>query len=81
MSGWPARGLSFYRAFRSETGLSPVDFINAERLKLARNLLRKDELSVRQIALRCGFSSSSYFARRFRKAYGVSPAVAREKLN
>lgn len=64
---------SFHRTFRNEMGISPVEFINAERIKLATSLLRDPKLSMRQIALRCGFNSASYFTRIFKKHYGVSP--------
>ena len=64
----------YYRAFKNEMGLSPVDFTNNERIKLATCLLREGKLSVQQIALRCGFSSASYFTRRFKRAVGVCPA-------
>jgi len=65
---------SFFRAFRNEMGISPVDFINGERIRLAVCLLKRKELSIRQIAIRCGFNSASYFTRMFKKHYGVSPA-------
>ncbi|HCW63358.1 MAG TPA: AraC family transcriptional regulator, partial [Leeuwenhoekiella sp.] len=31
---------NFYRVFKNELGLSPVDFINTERIKLAVSLLQ-----------------------------------------
>ena len=70
---------SFFRAFRNEMGISPIDFINGERIKLAVCLLKRKELSIRQIALRCGFNSASYFTRMFKKHYGVSPVSFLEK--
>lgn len=63
----------FYRAFKNEMGLSPVDFINGERIKLAHRLLKQGELTVQEIALRCGFNSPSYFTRMFKRRFGVSP--------
>ncbi|MEM9930292.1 MAG: AraC family transcriptional regulator [Bacteroidota bacterium] len=63
----------YYRAFKNEMGLSPVDFINKERIKLAASLLRKGTQSIQEVALRCGFNSASYFTRRFKKAIGICP--------
>lgn len=65
---------SFFRAFKNEMGISPVEYVNGERIKLAQNLLQREELSIRQIALRCGFNSPNYFTRMFKKHFGVSPA-------
>lgn len=65
---------SFFRAFKNEMGISPVEYVNSERVKLAQNLLQQKKLSIRQIALRCGFNSPSYFTRMFKKHFGVSPA-------
>lgn len=70
---------SFFRAFRNEMGISPVDFINSERIKLACCLLKRDDLSISQVAMRCGFNSASYFTRMFKKQFGVSPAGFQEK--
>jgi len=64
---------SFFRAFKNEMGISPVEYVNAERIKLAQHLLRRKDLSIRQIALRCGFNSPNYFTRMFKKHFGVSP--------
>lgn len=70
---------SFFRSFRNEMGVSPVDFINNERVKMAARLLRRPELSMRQVAMRCGFNSASYFTRMFKKHYGVSPTSFQER--
>jgi AraC-like DNA-binding protein len=70
---------SFFRAFRNEMGISPVDFINNERIKMAAALLRRNDLRMRQVAMRCGFNSASYFTRTFKKHYGVSPSGFRVK--
>lgn len=69
----------FHRAFKNEMGISPVDFINGERIKLASCLLRQDELSIQDIALRCGFNSASYFTRMFKRHFGQSPASFQER--
>jgi AraC-like DNA-binding protein len=46
------------------------------RLEAAHRLLsdrRCDELTVLEVASRCGFAEPSHFARRFRGAYGLGP--------
>ncbi len=67
-------GSSFFRAYRNKMGISPIDFIDNERIEMAAALLRRPELSMRQVAIRCGFNSASYFTRMFKKHYGISPS-------
>lgn len=62
------------RKLKSITGLPPSDFIRSVRLKRAAHLLRNQADSVSQIAFRVGFEDQSYFAKSFRKRFGVSPS-------
>ncbi len=63
------------RCFRRETGMAPTTYLIRYRLKLAKTLLEKGELSVAEIALAVGFSDSNYFARIFRREIGVAPGA------
>jgi AraC-like DNA-binding protein len=58
--------------FKKAYGISPVRFINAQRLERARLLLRDTDLSVSEIAWRTGFKDPCYFARLFRQHTGLS---------
>ena len=54
------------------------------RLECAHRLLndkRYDEVSVIEVAARCGFIAPSHFARRFRQIYGVGPDQFRRNRN
>ena len=63
----------FHRIFSSMMTETPQDFINRLRLERAANNLEKAPgLSITEIALSCGFSSPSTFARSFKKHFGVS---------
>lgn len=62
------------RKLKSTTGLPPSDFIRSVRLKRAAHLLRNRADSVSQIALMVGFEDQSYFAKSFRRHFGVSPS-------
>ncbi len=68
-----------FRCFKRLTAKSPVTYINEYRLSCAANLLTSTYDAVTVICTKCGFSSSSYFGKLFRKAYGVSPLVYRSK--
>lgn len=66
---------SFLRHFREATGCSPSDYIIRARIRLARHLLDHEDprMPVTEIAFRCGFNDSNYFARQFRRVTGASP--------
>lgn len=69
----------FYRDFRNEVGSSPTDYIIDERIKMAAELLKKPEVSVKEACLRSGFNSFSYFSRIFKKRKQFSPSKYKER--
>ena len=75
-----AGGLSqsrFVRAFREAMGQPPHRYLVALRIDRARDLLEHTDLSVIEIALRCGFEQPTHFATMFRKITGFSPRAWR----
>jgi len=75
-----AAGLSvtrFHERFRAEVGLPPGEWRTRQRVARAKALLREGKLSVTQVAMHCGFSTSQYFATVFKKQTGVSPRAYR----
>jgi len=68
----------FHRVFHGAMGETPQDYINRLRLERAANYLTKArEMSITNVAMACGFSSPSTFARSFKQHFGVT---ARECL-
>lgn len=66
----------FHRIFRALVGATVHAFVKRVRLERALYLISHHEgPSLTDIALRCGFSSSSDFSRAFRGQYGVPPSV------
>ncbi len=61
------------RLFQRYLDTTPLQYLNKVRLQHARSLLTETDLGVMQVAVACGFSSSSYFSKVFRTQYGVSP--------
>ncbi len=67
------------RRFKKNTGMGLENYLQNLRLEKARRLLKTGSLPVSQIAKTCGFGSSSYFIRLFRKKVGISPQKFRQK--
>lgn len=69
------------RLFRTHLKSSPAEYYLCLRLTRARQLLQQSSLSVTEIALACGFSSPSVFARAYRSLFGHAPSQDRNILN
>jgi AraC family transcriptional regulator len=67
----------FCTAFRESTGLPPHKWQMQRRIERAKALLSDFRLSLTEIALACGYGSSSHFARSFRRATGMTPSEYR----
>lgn len=65
------------RCFKRYMNCSPIDALIQYRLQVARGLLNETTLSLEEIGDSCGFHSTNYFSRRFRKEYGCSPSQYR----
>jgi AraC family transcriptional regulator len=71
----------FHRVFRSIQGETLHDFVSRVRLERALYLIaHTGRPRLTQVALACGFNSSSDFSRRFRKRFGVAPRAFDVKL-
>ena len=69
----------FSRVFKEKFGITLADYLQRERAQAAARLFSKNELSMQEIAERCGFSDKSALYRAFVKVYGVSPNEYRKK--
>ena len=69
----------FSRLFKQATGFSPYQFLIECRILTAQQLLRtKRELSLGEIAFRCGFADQSAFTRCFGQRTGLTPKQYRD---
>ncbi|WP_421856468.1 GlxA family transcriptional regulator [Oricola sp.] len=68
------------RIFERHVGCSPKRYFTDMRLAKARNLLVQTEASIVDIALACGFSSSSHFSRVYRAHNGITPVLQRTRI-
>lgn len=65
------------RLFARHRGVSFLDDYRRLRLDHAERLLRQSALSISEIGLATGYSSSSHFCRAYRRRFSVSPSRAR----
>ena len=68
---------TFTRQFRSETGMSPGQWIIDQRIDLARHLLESTDLSIERVAERAGFGTATAMRQHLRASIGVSPKAYR----
>ena len=68
----------FSTFFRDNFGRTFTQHINSLRIEQAARLLRETDLPVMEVGFRVGFDNFSYFIKRFRLVYGVSPSHYRK---
>ena len=71
---------NFHRVFKNELGISPIDYINNERIKLATSLLHNPRKKIKDIYMECGFNSLSYFNRLFKRKKQLSPKAFQKQV-
>ncbi|PZO26736.1 MAG: AraC family transcriptional regulator [Flavobacteriaceae bacterium] len=64
---------SFYRYFKRELGMSPIEFILNEKIKFAKKLLSNPNVYINEVSYATGFEDCNYFIRLFKKYEGVTP--------
>ncbi|MEB3193999.1 MAG: AraC family transcriptional regulator [Cyanobacteriota bacterium] len=76
-SHYSRRALQY--AFRERLNSSPKQWIREQRLALALDILQRQgpQLSVKVVALRCGYLHVSQFSRDFKLRFGISPSQVR----
>jgi AraC family transcriptional regulator len=72
---------AFVRHFKQRTGLPPHQYVLRRRIERARSLLADTDLSIVEIALRCGFGDQSSFTTAFRRRTRLTPGGYREALS
>ncbi|MDC6386449.1 AraC family transcriptional regulator [Flagellimonas taeanensis] len=70
----------FHKTFKDELGVTPIDYINNERIKLAVHLLQDPHRKIKEIYLECGFENRSYFNRLFKRKINSSPGEYQSKF-
>ncbi|WP_108868415.1 AraC family transcriptional regulator [Aquimarina aquimarini] len=65
---------NFHKKFKNTLGVSPIDYLNAEKIKFAKRLIKQNKkLLISEIAFKSGFNNVSYFNRQFKKLEMMTP--------
>lgn len=71
---------SIQQGFRAHHGCSPMQFLRARRLELARaRLSERPAAPVTEVALACGFTHLGRFSVEYRRRFGESPSTTRSR--
>ncbi|NLB82526.1 MAG: AraC family transcriptional regulator [Clostridiaceae bacterium] len=63
----------FCTFFKRLNGISPWDYITIKRIEKAIDLLKAADITMLELALKCGFNNTSNFNRAFKKVTGKTP--------
>jgi len=64
---------AFFDRFTRTVGLTPMDYLASWRMAVARNLLRRQDLGIAEVAERVGYASASTFSTAFSRRVGQPP--------
>lgn len=68
------------RAFKQETGMRFVEYLNRQRINKAESLLIRGELPMKEIVERSGFRNYNYFFKVFKEITGMKPGEFAAKI-
>ncbi|MHC4885465.1 MAG: helix-turn-helix domain-containing protein [Planctomycetota bacterium] len=70
----------FRLLFRREMGTAPKDYQRSLRLEAAIRLLRRRDLSIKQITTQLGYANTQHLVKHFRQILGMTPGAYRKEL-
>ncbi|MGY0407177.1 MAG: AraC family transcriptional regulator [Polaribacter sp.] len=64
----------FHKKFKNTLGISPIDYINSEKIKFSKKLIKDfKQLRMSEVAFKAGFNNTSYFNRQFKRMELMTP--------
>ncbi|WP_281888786.1 AraC family transcriptional regulator [Paenibacillus sp. YYML68] len=66
------------RLFKAQFGFTPIQYLNLQRIRAAKELLMLGKLSIKTVAEQTGFESPYYFTQVFKKHTGLTPTEFRK---
>lgn len=70
----------FSTLVKNKTGKSFVDHVNERRMIEAKRLLAQPDISLKEVIHAIGYTSKSFFYKKFSEYYGTTPAAMRQQL-
>ncbi|MCH3990712.1 MAG: AraC family transcriptional regulator [Lactobacillus sp.] len=70
----------FSTLVKNKTGKSFVDHVNERRMIEAKRLLAQPDMSLKEVIHTIGYTSKSFFYKKFSEYYGTTPAAMRQQL-
>ena len=64
--------------FQKEVGCSFAQYLSNTKNSIAKELILNTNMKINDVARQVGYPDTSYFYRKFKQCYGVSPASLRE---
>ncbi|APY00146.1 AraC family transcriptional regulator [Lacinutrix venerupis] len=72
----------FHKQFKNTLGISPIDYINSEKIKFSKKLIKESKnFRMSEIAFKSGFNNTSYFNRQFKKMELMTPQQFKASIN
>lgn len=68
-----------HKVFKAHTGITPLQYLQEARISTAKELLKKTELSIQDVAFEVGYQDQRYFSRIFKNKTGLSPSAWRKQ--
>ena len=70
----------FFKIFKNTLGISPIDYITSERIKLSKKLIKNTNSQIAEIAYQSGFNNASYFNKKFKEHELITPSEFKQVL-
>ena len=72
----------FHKQFKNTLGISPIDYINSEKIKFSKKLIKQyRNFRMAEIAFKAGFNNTSYFNRQFKKMEMMTPQQFKKSVH
>ena len=66
--------------FKEVTGINFLQYLNGYRLNMAIDMMKEGGVNISEIAPKCGFQNPGYFAKIFKRYFGMTPTQFRDQL-
>ncbi len=68
------------KGFKEMYGTTIYDFVQQQRMELAKGLIQNSQYAIAEISESLGFSSASSFSKAFKKIHGINPGEMRQSI-